>query len=102
MAKVVFSDGTGYKKRPALIISRDKYNKNRNEIIIAAVTSNTDRKLYGDTGIRQWEQAGLLFPSQVTGIVQTLHKNMIERKLGTLSETDFQAVKKNLKISISI
>jgi hypothetical protein len=59
-----------------------------------------ERVLTGDTQIKQWKQANLLFPSLVTGIIQTVKGQMIERKLGTLAEEDFQNVRQALKISL--
>ena len=88
-----FSEETGTKKRPALIISSDNYHQSRQEIIIMAITSNIKRVLFGDTKIEQWEEAGLLYPSLVTGIIRTIKDNMIVRKLGTLLPQDFQKVK---------
>jgi mRNA interferase MazF len=102
LAEVVFSDATGSKKRPSLIISGSEFNRNRNEIIISAITSNIDRKLPGDTKIRDWEQAGLLFPSIATGIIQTLHKDLFLRELGKLSSEDLQRVKTNLQGTLDL
>jgi mRNA interferase MazF len=102
LTKVIFSDGEGIKKRPALIVSSDKYHQNRQETIIAAITSNIKRSLTGDTRITQWEEAGLKFPSIVTGIFQTIKKDMIDKKLGTLSKEDFLLVKENLKQVLGI
>ena len=90
----------GNKKTRRKIISSNTYNKSRQDVIIAAITSNTKRSLVGDTRIIQWKDAGLLFPSVVTGILQTIHKNMLERKLGSLPEKDFLKVQKNLKKTI--
>jgi mRNA-degrading endonuclease toxin of MazEF toxin-antitoxin module len=59
LAKVIFSEGEGVKKRPALVVSSDRYNEIRQEVIIAAVTSNIYRSLPGDTRINQWEDAAL-------------------------------------------
>jgi len=92
-----FSEETGTKKRPALIISSDNYHQSRQEIIIMAITSNIKRVLFGDTKIEQWEEAGLLYPSLVTGIIRTIKDNMIVRKLGTLLPQDFQKVQKNIR-----
>jgi len=92
-----FSEETGTKKRPALIISSDNYHQSRQEIIIMAITSNIKRVLFGDTKIEQWEEAGLLYPSLVTGIIRTIKDNMIVRKLGTLLPQDFQKVEKNIR-----
>jgi len=92
-----FSEGIGTKKRPALIISSDHYHKSRQEVIIAAITSNIRRVLFGGTKIDKWKGAGLLFPSLVTGIIRTIKSNMIVRKLGVLSKEDFQRVQRNLE-----
>ena len=49
LVKVIFTEGSGVKKRPALIISDEYYHNNRQEVLIAAITSNIDRVLPGDT-----------------------------------------------------
>lgn len=95
-----FSEETGSKKRPALIISSNNYHKNRQEVIIAAITSNIKRVLFGDTKIDGWKEAGLLYPSLVTGIIRTIKDNVILRKLGILSKSDLQKVQENLRKSM--
>ncbi len=102
LVKFVFSEGTGYKKRPALVLSADNYHHNRQEVVIAAITSNIQRILVGDTKISHWQKANLLAPSLVAGIVQTIKGEMIERRLGILSKEDFQRVQKNLKVLLGL
>ncbi len=97
LVNVIFSEGSGVKKRPALIISDECYHNNRQEIIIAAITSNTERILPGDTKIKEWQKAGLKFPSLITGIIQTLKINIIERKLGKLALSDFLKYQSTLR-----
>lgn len=92
-----FSESTKYKKRPALIISSDNYHKSRQEVIIAAITSNVTRMLCGDTKVDGWKEAGLIYPSLVTGIIRTIKMKMIIRKLGRLTKEDFEKVQENLK-----
>ena len=92
-----FSEGTGSKKRPTLIISSDNYHNDRQEVIVAAITGNIKRALFGDTKIDKWKEAGLICPSLVTGIMRTIKGSMIIRKLGTLLIQDFQRVQKNLE-----
>lgn len=92
-----FSEGRGSKRRPALIISSDEYHKDRREVIIAAITSNIERVLIGDTKIDGWKEAGLLYPSLVTGIIRTIKENMVVHKLGAILQIDFQKVQKNLR-----
>jgi len=82
------------------VISNDTYNTKREEIIIAAITSNTKRILYGDTTIALWENAGLIKPSAVVAILQTIKKTMVQRKLGILSADDFTSVQKNIAQSL--
>ena len=91
-----FSEGVGSKKRPALAISSDEYHRGRQEVIVAAITGNTKRALFGDTKIDKWKEAGLIYPSLVTGIIRTIKGAMIIRKLGILLPQDFQRVQKNL------
>ncbi|MBN2541497.1 type II toxin-antitoxin system PemK/MazF family toxin [bacterium] len=96
LVEVVFSEGTETKKRPALIISSDDYHKSRQEVIILGITSNVKRILFGDTKIDSWKEAGLLYPSVVAGIIQTIKQNMIVQKLGALSKQDLEKVKLNI------
>jgi len=102
LVDVVFSDGSGIKKRPALVISSEEYHKNRQEVMIAAITSNIRRVLCGDTKIKEWKEAGLNFPSLVTGIIQTIKAEMINRKLGVLDKEDFQKVQRNLNKALKL
>ncbi len=95
-----FSEGTGSKKRPALIISSDNYHKNRQEVIVAAITSNRERILFGDSKIDKWKEAGLIYPSTVTGIIRTIKASIIIHKPGTFSKQDFQKTQKNLAKAI--
>ena len=92
-----FSEGTGSKKRPALIVSSDNYHKDRQEVIVVAITGNIKRTLFGDTRIDRWKEAGLIYPSLVTGIIRTIKGGMIIHKLGTLLQQDLQKVQNNLE-----
>lgn len=102
LVKFVFSEGAGFKKRPALIVSSSAYHQARQEVIIAAITSNTERILAGDTLVEDWKKANLLYPSLVTGILQTIKQDMIERRFGSLSVEDFHQVQKNLCICLGL
>lgn len=92
----VFSDESGIKPRPAVVISSNDYHQGRKEAIIAAITSQTDRLLIGDDLIVDWKKAGLLFPSVSTGIIRTIRQDMINRKLGMMSAIDMRAIDNKL------
>lgn len=91
-----FSEQSGSKKRPALVISSDRYHRNRQEVIVSAITTNIKRALIGDTKINQWKEAGLKHASSVAGIIQTIKIQMIMRKLGVLTLSDSKKVQENL------
>jgi len=92
LVNFVYSDGTGIKRRPVLLLSTQAYHSERQEAIVAAITSNTRRILTGDTLVTQWEEAGLLFPSIVTGILRTIKQEMVAGKLGSLTPGDLKVV----------
>lgn len=97
LVNFVFPDETGTKRRPALILSDDAYQQSRQEVIIAAVTSNVRRLLAGDCLISNWKGAGLLYASAVTGVIRTVKETMLERKLGALAGRDLQAVQQSMR-----
>ena len=98
----VFTDESGQKRRPALILSSDAYQIGRQEAIIAAITSNVDRRLFGDHPVQEWKEAGLLYPSLVTGIIRTIKQSGIDRKLGALPVGDMSAVERVLMFSLGM
>lgn len=98
----VFSDESERKLRPAIVISSVAYNRVRQEVIVAAITSNVQRRLFGDYRIAKWKEAGLLFSSMATAILRTIKGTMIERKLGSLSKTDLQAFDRELRRSLGM
>lgn len=97
LVSFIFSDETGERRRPAVIVSSDAYHQGRQEAIIAAITSRTDRILVGDHLISDWQGAGLLFPSVATGIIRTIKQGMIAKKLGTMPQRDIHGIEDNLR-----
>lgn len=102
LVKFVFADEKGVKKRPGLIVSAERYQQGRREVILAAVTSNVGRLLIGDYQISAWQEAGLLSPSVVTGIVRTIKQEMIAGKLGTLPAPELRAVDDQLRAVLAL
>lgn len=102
LVSFVFSDETGERRRPAVIVSSEAYHKSRQETIIAAITSRTDRILAGDYLIKDWREAGLLFPSLATAIIRTIKQAMLSRRLGTMSQADMEAIDDNLRAALNL
>jgi len=84
-----FSDQTATKKRPAVIISSDRYNNTSSDIVIMAITSKTDKNLtIGECLINNWQDAGLLKPSVLKPAISTIEQTLVLKKLGRLSQKD--------------
>jgi mRNA interferase MazF len=96
LVNFLFSDESRLKHRPAVVISSPIYHRSRQEIIVAAVTSNIDRMLFGDYLLAGWKEAGLLFPSLVTGIIRTIKSEMIHRRLGSIPPREMTYLDLNL------
>ena len=70
--------------------------------MVAAITSNVRRRLFGDHLITDWNSAGLLFSSVATGIIRTVARGIIDRKLGVMGKTDMDAIDRELRRSLAL
>ncbi len=95
LVPVPFSDLTSKKKRPVLVLSNDDYNKQTNDIIIAAITSkirgskievvfDNDNMIDG-----KLQLASCVRPDKI----YTLSKDIIVKKYGTISPEKVMEVK---------
>lgn len=84
-----FSDQTTTKKRPAVVISSDAYNNISSDIVIMAITSQTEKAIViGECLITDWQVAGLLKPSAIKPAISTIEQTLVLKKLGRLSPQD--------------
>jgi mRNA interferase MazF len=94
---IAFSGAVGHKRRQAVVVSTDAFNAAGIKLIVAAITSNLSPPFRpGDSLLNDWGAAGLLKPSAVRGVVATVDKSDVIRKLGTLSPGDFAVVEQAL------
>jgi mRNA-degrading endonuclease toxin of MazEF toxin-antitoxin module len=98
----VFSEEIGRKIRPVLVISSARYNRSRQDLVVAAITSNVRRRLFGDYVAAEWASAGLLLPSVVTGILRTIKQTMVERRLGRMADTEMQTFGRLLRRALAL
>ena len=89
----VFSDGSGHKKRPVVII----YDSGDADLLIAPVTSQAARSPH-DVPVVNWQRAGLRLPSIVRlEKLATVEKSTAVKKMGRLAPDDWDKVKAVLK-----
>ena len=70
--------------------------------MVAAITSNVKRRLFGDHLITGWKSAGLLFPSVATGVIRTVAREIIDRKLGVMAKADMDTIDRELRRSLAL
>lgn len=100
-----FTDLSGSKQRPALVISSKWYNENKIDIILAAITSQIPAKPDEDEYLlsqKELNSAGLPKQSIVkVGKILTIDQRLVRKKLGHLpDETLFHI--KNILMKIHI
>lgn len=84
-----FTDQTSVKKRPTVVISSNKYNNRKPDLIIMAITSQLNTSVsFGEMIITDWKSAGLLKPSIIKPVITTIEKSLIIKKLGELEASD--------------
>ena len=93
-----FTDQTGAKKRPAVVVSSAAYNTARHDLILMAVTSQTQKIVsFGEVEIIEWRKANLLKPSVIKPVLTTIEKRLALRRLGALEAIDRAALQTALR-----
>lgn len=89
-----FTDQSGLKKRPAVVVSSAEYHGQRRDLVIMAVTTQVRiRRAFGDLTITDWRRAGLLAPSAVKPALTTIERRLVLKKLGQLQPADLRALR---------
>ena len=85
LAILPFSDLTGIKQRPAVVVSAPHPSV---DLLLLPLTSQLDHLQPGEFALADWKTAGLLFPSAVKRGLVTLNKTRINRRFGRLTTAD--------------
>jgi mRNA-degrading endonuclease toxin of MazEF toxin-antitoxin module len=96
-----FTDQSTVKKRPAVVVNFAAFGRERTDLIIMAVTSQSRPAVgVGGAGIARWKEAGLLKPSVLKPILATVDRALILRRLGRLEPEDCEALAQALRAII--
>jgi mRNA interferase MazF len=87
-----FTDQSGSKQRPSVVVSGDGYNETHPDVILAPITSQI-RHTADEVSLVNWQAAGLLKPSVVKPILSSFDVRLVRRKLGALSASDLAQVR---------
>lgn len=101
VVNVPYSDQSGAKPRPALVVSAEGFHRNLPDLIVCPVSSQPkyyERPGPGDRPLRHWQAVGLRHPStvRVSNIV-AVDKRIVTRVLGSIEAKDLAAVTKDLR-----
>ena len=89
LVRFPFTDQTGTKKRPAVVVSSALYNNVRRDLVLMAVTSQVRLPLgVGELEVTEWKRAGLLKASVIKPVLATVEKRMVQKRLGWLDQPD--------------
>ena len=106
VVNVPYSDRSGVKPRPALVVSAEAFHAKLPDLIVCPISSQPRffrRPGAGDCPLRDWRSIGLRYPSTVR-ISKTLavDKQIIKRALGALSTPDLTRVEAGLRQALNL
>jgi mRNA interferase MazF len=102
ITRIRFAEGTATKKRPAVVLTDGSYHDSRADAIVVALSTQRAATYYGDCDLADWQMAGLPQPTKAKGIIQTVDRSTIERRLGTLSPADFDRVEESVRLILCL
>jgi mRNA interferase MazF len=98
LAPFPFTDQTATKQRPAVVVSSDRYNASRPDLMLMPITSQVAASpVFGEVTVVEWQKAGLLSYSVIKPILTTTEKRLVIKKLGRLVDRDRTAVQSVLQ-----
>jgi mRNA interferase MazF len=94
-----FTDQSQSKQRPAVVVSSARYNTERPDLVLMAITSQVrSPPAFGESSVLDWQAAGLIKLSVIKPVLATLDQRLVRKTLGRLSETDRSALKDTLRL----
>ena len=101
VVEVPFSDLSGTKRRPALVVSVEKFHRALPDVIVCPISSQARfyrRPGPGDWPLSDWRLVGLRHPSTVRiSKLLAVDKQIVRKALGVLSPHDLAGVEGGLR-----
>lgn len=106
VVEVPFSDSTGVKLRPALVVSAAAFRRDLPDVIVCPISSQP-RYYYrpggGDCPLTDWRGIRLRYPSTVrVSKLLAVDKRIVRRALGMLSVRDLAQVASTLRAALAL
>ena len=89
-----FTDQSGTKKRPAVVVSSHSYNASRRDILTMAITSQVRTPLgFGEVMVGDWQSAGLIKASALKPVITTIEQGLVQRVMGQFCAADIKTLR---------
>jgi mRNA interferase MazF len=88
-----FTDRDAIKRRPALVISNQRFNQRHNQLVLAMITTATEDVWTSDVSFADWQEAGLKVACRLRLKLFTLDQNLVLKSIGHLSPKDIKSVR---------
>jgi mRNA interferase MazF len=89
-----FSDRSGVKVRPAVVVSGEHRSR---DVFVVPLTSKTDRMTEGEFSLADWQGAGLNVASVVKRGLYTIHESLVIKRVGRLGADDASRIDESLR-----
>lgn len=96
-----FTDAAKNKKRPAVIISTEKFQKENKHVSLLMITTAEHSEWFGDFLITDLKATGLSVASYIRQKIFTIDLRLVEKKIGHLSKNDVEEIKMLFKKSVA-
>ena len=87
-----FTDRDAIKRRPALVISNERFNQQHDQLVLAMITTATDTVWPSDVSFTEWQEAGLKVACHFRLKLFTLNQSLVLKVIGHLSSRDVKSV----------
>lgn len=92
-----FTDWSGSKIRPTVIMSAAAYHRGRKDVVGASLTTQLNRRLTGIYPLADWANSGLDEPSATSGQIVTTSRFLLGRRVGQVSARDLAGIESALR-----
>ena len=99
LVRYPFSDLSGFKVRPAVIVSTTHVSQ---DILIVPLTSKISSLFLGEFALVEWKKAGLNVPTAAKRGIYTIEKKLMRKTIGKLELPDIQQLERSLKASLGL
>jgi len=99
LVRYPFSDLSGAKVRPAVVVSAPHPSQ---DLLVTPLTSRTTSLLPGEFILGHWASSGLHVPTAAKRGVYTIHSSLVAKRLGSLRPADSKQLDQALSAWLGI